>query len=234
MQYTTQYVRMPCLQARLLLEDPASWRAILSGWHQLLPATLQRWGESTASLIPVFEQHRNSKMNGGGASEWLALNRAYPNVREALQYCQSPFYIASSKAGHRVANLLENNLGLKLPADSPRLFCTLLPPNEKKVEALRTIMARPVCEDPGTTLHFVDDRFETLQAVMEAGEDLRRYKLYLADWGYCTEEEKEEARRREGVSVLSLKQFLELLKWGLVMGVDDGCEPTPEEVRAGV
>jgi hypothetical protein len=29
-------------------------------------------------------------------------------------------------------------------------------------------------------------------------------------------------------------QFLELLKWGMLMGVDDGCEPTPEEVAAGV
>lgn len=32
--------------------------------------------------------------------------------------------------------------------------------------------------------------------------------------------------------VLSLPQMLELLKWGLVSGVDDGCEPTPDEVSA--
>jgi hypothetical protein len=76
-------------------------------------------------------------------------------------------------------------------------------------------------------------RFETLQAVLEAGADLRRWNLYLANWGYCTDEEKQVARAT-GVTVLSLAQFLELLKWGIVMGVDDGCEPTPEEVAAGV
>lgn len=52
-----------------------------------------------------------------------------------------------------------------------------------------------------------------------------------------------------GATVLSLKDFHELLKWGILMGVshseyslphchvsqvDDGCEPTPEEVQAGV
>jgi hypothetical protein len=70
--------------------------------------------------------------------------------------------------------------------------------------------------------------------VLEAGADLRRYRLYLADWGYCTEQEKLAARAMRGVTVLELPQFRELLKWGIVMGVDDGCEPTPEEVAAGV
>lgn len=28
--------------------------------------------------------------------------------------------------------------------------------------------------------------------------------------------------------------LLELLKWGVMMGVDDGCEPEPEEVKEGV
>jgi hypothetical protein len=37
-----------------------------------------------------------------------------------------------------------------------------------------------------------------------------------------------------GIKVLNRTAFLELLKWGILMGVDDGCEPTPEEVAAGV
>jgi len=37
-----------------------------------------------------------------------------------------------------------------------------------------------------------------------------------------------------GVKRLQLDQFLELLKWGIVMGVDDGCAPTAEEVAAEV
>ena len=50
----------------------------------------------------------------------------------------------------------------------------------------------------------------------------------------CTEEEVAKARRTPGVKVLELPGFLELLRFGVVMGVDDGCEPTREEVRRGI
>lgn len=61
-----------------------------------------------------------------------------------------------------------------------------------------------------------------------------RYKIYLADWGYCTAEERAAAAALPGIRVISRVQFLELLKFGVIMGVDDGCEPTAEEVEAGV
>jgi hypothetical protein len=97
-------------------------------------------------------------MRGAGAAAWLALNRPYPGASDALLYCESPTYIVSSKAAHRVAALLAAHFSLQLVQDSPRLLCGLLPPNEKKVEALRLIMGRPVCADPATRLHFIDDR----------------------------------------------------------------------------
>jgi hypothetical protein len=52
--------------------------------------------------------------------------------------------------------------------------------------------------------------------------------------GYNTAAERKQAKATPGIRLLSRLQFLELLKWGVVMGVDDGCEPTPEEVAAGV
>ena len=69
-------------------------------------------------------------------------------------------------------------------------------------EALRRIMSRPICADPATTLHFVDDRLDTLLAA-RASPNLtaRPWKLYLASWGYCTAEEVAEARRHEGIQV---------------------------------
>lgn len=45
------------------------------------------------------------------------------------------------------------------------------------------------------------------------------WKLYLADWGYNTAEERAAAARLPGVRLLSRPQFLELLRWGVVMGV---------------
>lgn len=47
----------------------------------------------------------------------------------------------------------------------------------------RDIAHRPLVTNSQARLHFVDDRFETVQAVLEAS-DLKETKLrvYLADW----------------------------------------------------
>jgi len=48
-----------------------------------------------------------------------------------LSYC-------CSKAAHRVATLMQEHFGMAdVTEQSPRLFASLLPPEEKKVEALR-------------------------------------------------------------------------------------------------
>eukprot|EP00879_Flechtneria_rotunda_P030245 GHRR01032853.1.p1 GENE.GHRR01032853.1~~GHRR01032853.1.p1 ORF type:complete len:143 (+),score=45.70 GHRR01032853.1:360-788(+) len=120
-----------------------------------------------------------------------------------------------------------------LTPDSPRLFASLLPPEEKKMEALATISSRPLCQEPGVRLHFVDDRLDILLAVQQAA-NLQHWNLHLADWGYNTAAERKAAKSAPGIKLLTRSSFIELLKWGVVMGVDDGCEPTPEEVAAGV
>ena len=129
-------------------------------------------------------------------------------------------------------------------------------------------MDRPLVRESGATLHFVDDRFETVEAVAAAFDgQKKKIRVYLADWyvfvcraskhapatapplslstqtsllvyalrrGYNTNDERQAARRMPGVQLISISQFIELLTWGIVMGVDDGCEPDADEVLAGV
>jgi len=130
----------------------------------------------------------------------------------------------------QLANVL---LEMGLEGPSPRVLGDLIPPNEKKIEALRAIMSRPIASDVSSSLHFVDDRFETLEAIAQEG-DLRRFNLYLAAWGYNTPEERQAAAKLPGVRVISLQQFCELLKFGIIMGVNDGCQDTEEEALAAV
>ncbi|KAI7843756.1 hypothetical protein COHA_002654 [Chlorella ohadii] len=209
------------VMARLILEDGSNVQRILSDWDAVLPATLAAWGEADERLAAAFEAHRAALMSGA-AQRWQELNplvhgRVYEGVGEALRECPYPFYIASSKAAHRLVSLLRSQLGLELDEQSPRLFASLIPPNERKIAALRTVMERPVAE--GATLHFVDDRYETLHAVAEQAPDLlQRWKLYLADWGYNTAEERAAAARLPGVRLLSRPQFVELLRWGVIFG----------------
>lgn len=220
------------VMARLVLEDDSNVQRILQDWEPLLERTLEAWGEGGgAALAAAFESHRAAQM-AAAPDGWRALNPLYPGVDDALRACPYPFYIASSKAASRLVPLLRASLGMEVEVGSPRIFASLIPPNERKIEALREVAQRPVAQG-GATLHFVDDRYETMQAIAEQAPDLLgSYKLWLADWGYNTAEERAAAAALPGVRLLSRPQFCELLKWGVVMEVDDGCEPTPEEVEA--
>eukprot|EP00877_Chromochloris_zofingiensis_P013097 jgi/Chrzof1/8040/UNPLg00085.t1 len=220
------------VMARMLLEDPQCVDAILADWESVLNSTLSKWREDPQSLQTAFEHHRAGWLSSDRAG-WLALNQPYPGVKDALQDCQFPVYIASSKAGHRVSTLLKEHFGLDIPQDSPRLFASLMPPDEMKADALREIAARPICMESWARLHFIDDRLQTLEAVQQQA-DLGKWNLYLADWGYNTDAERQEAAAIPGITTIPRHAFLELLKWGIAMGVDDGCEPTAEEVAAGL
>lgn len=225
------------VMARLLAEDPSSVERILLEWEAVLSQCLTQWREDPEVLKREFEGRRRRRMQER-EEDWVALNPFYPGVAEALQGSPYPFYIASSKAASRLWVLLQAGLPGEegLGEGSPRVFASLIPPNEKKVEALRTIMSRPLAQDPSTTLHFIDDRFETVEAVAQCGDLRERWDLHFANWGYSTEEEREVVAGGgvPGVKSLGLAQMCELLRWGIVMGVDDGCEPTAEEVEEGV
>jgi hypothetical protein len=71
--------------------------------------------------------------------EYFAAFAAYPGIKAALQYCDFPFYIASSKDAVRVSAVATRVLGLRgfEDAASPRLFASLLPPDTAKANALR-------------------------------------------------------------------------------------------------
>ena len=223
------------VMARLICEDEDNIDRILhDGWENfILPQKMEIWQETEDSLIQFFEELRNRRASQD-PDAWVSLTQLYPGVAEALTDCSVPWYICSSKRGDRLATLLQALLGLNVDQSSSRLFHTLIPPTERKIKALCEIQQRPLCQDPQTTLHFVDDRFETIQAAALEEIVRSRYKLYLADWGYNTAEERKAASQLPGVKLPSLKQFCELLRFQLVMGVNDGCQDTETEALAAV
>ena len=54
-----------------------------------------------------------------------------------MKACKYPWYIVTSRAKHRTLKLIDSMLGESWPEDTPRLFSKMLPPNEKKIEALQ-------------------------------------------------------------------------------------------------
>jgi phosphoglycolate phosphatase-like HAD superfamily hydrolase len=231
---------------RLMAEagPEAGAERVLSGdWPgSTLASLLSDWGEDPADLASFFEAHRTAAAADEDA--WLARNAAYPGVVAALRETAMPWYVVSSKSGPRVALLARGILGQAsdgFGVGGPRVRAGLQPPDEAKpaaiVELAERVWGGPT---PGpTTLHFVDDRFDTLRAVaacpaLKGAVAARALRLWHAGWGYATEAERRAARADPAVTPLTLDAFCEFLRWGLVMGVDDGCEPSAEEVEAGV
>ena len=73
----------------------------------------------------------------GAQHAWIHRNQTYGGMYEALRACEHPWYVASSKAAHRISPLLRTLLGVDMDTASPRLFAGLIPPNERKIAALR-------------------------------------------------------------------------------------------------
>ena len=46
----------------------------------------------------------------------------------------------------------------------------------------REIMAKPMVKEQKATVHFVDDRFETVKAVAEESSLKGGVQVYMADW----------------------------------------------------
>lgn len=65
-------------------------------------------------------------------------------------------------------------------------------------------------EHPGFDAHFVEDKLSTLQKVEKDGA-LDGYNLYLVDWGYNTEPEKQYARDSSRVELINMERFGELM-----------------------
>ena len=80
---------------------------------------------------------------------------------------------------------------------------------KSKLEVLEDLLQRP--QYAGHTLHFVEDRYPTLQSVAPHLEG-HGVRLYLATWGYNTEAVREAAAEAGFVRLIGLQQFCALLK----------------------
>lgn len=74
-----------------------------------------------------------------------------------------------------------------------------------KISVLKKLIAMP--ENAGKTVCFVEDRYETLEAVSLSmlGQPL---DLYLASWGYNTEKIRKTAGKHPYINLLDLPTFV--------------------------
>lgn len=155
-------------------------------------------GSDTEDLKTIFGETRDAWIATDKA-EWIRENPIYPGVAEKLaRLAQSePWYVITTKQ-QRFVKLILDASHIDLPED--RIFG--LDRKMNKAEVLKLLAKR----HSGQIIHFVEDRFQTLQKIKQDPE-LAGVQLLLAAWGYNTEAEKGRAAV-DGITQISLEEFL--------------------------
>nr|XP_043619555.1 uncharacterized protein LOC122591355 [Erigeron canadensis] len=195
-------IKIPSLRKSSVAEG-LTIDGILENWSGLKPIIMEEWSENREDLVDLFGKVRDEWMEKDLAT-WVGANRFYPGVPDALKFASSKLYIVTTKQGRFADALLRELAGITIPPE--RIYGLGTGP---KVEVLKMLQMKP--ENKGLTLHFVEDRLATLKNVIKEPE-LNGWNLYLGDWGYNTQKEREEAETYSRIHLLQLSDFSKKLK----------------------
>lgn len=165
--------------------------ALLADWPQERDRVLQDWGFSPAELAQSMDRVRD-RWIARDRKGWLQLQRFYPGVAARLAQQTAPWVIISTKDGRFIAELLE-----QIPNLCPPLAIYGKEVGVPKTQTLIQLQAE------FERIAFVEDRLPAL----EAAAQLDSIDLYLADWGYNTDRDRQQARESDRVQLLSLADF---------------------------
>ena len=200
---------MPILIHALLqgVEDAA----VLDHWpklaQEILAATGIRSDQAMAQVDGVRDRWIQTDLDN-----WLSLHRFYPGVIERLQQAiAADIYpvIISTKEGRFIQALLAQ-AGVELAA--AQIIGKEI--KQPKTDTLKQLLQTPLKGAPRPlSIWFIEDRLKTLEKV-KARAELANISLFLADWGYNTQAEKEQAQGDSRIHLLSLNQLvLEFSSW---------------------
>lgn len=150
---------------------------------------LQDYGTNKDEMVAYFGKTRDDLI-AEDLSRWVGLNPVYPSVSACMSKLteQSVDYtIITTKQERFVRAILETN---KIQPPPQEDIYDLENPYGLKPKVLQALIDKYQPKE----IHFVEDRFETLVGVLNT-RGLERVKMYLVDWGYNTEQQREEAKR---------------------------------------
>lgn len=197
------------LLARTLLERgeaeaDAFVNSMLDGdWPGERDALMEQYGCDKETLVSSFGLTRDDWITED-MEGWLGANRMFPGVVDALNFAAAGVYIITTK-DTRFAKLLLESAGVRGIAEE-RIFGR---GSGSKISTLKKIIAMP--ESTGRKVVFVEDRYETLEAVSISmlGQPL---ELLLATWGYNTKKARETATSHPFIDLLDLQTFVSKLQ----------------------
>jgi phosphoglycolate phosphatase-like HAD superfamily hydrolase len=186
------------LIVRLLFEG-LSADTLLSDFHHRIKGLIKRDRLDTEKLKQRFGATRDEWLKRDLA-EWLKMNPLFPGVQTKLASINSDHcFIVTTKQERFVEQILSAN---KIPFPKEQIFG--LDRKLSKQQVLRQLQDKY----PGHPFVFLEDRLPTLISVMN-DRDLTNIQLVLANWGYNTTKDKQQAAVHQ-IKQINLHQFQHL------------------------
>lgn len=192
-------------------EMPVMLRAINLGygieeikmnWRRICQDILKTENLDYIAISKTLDQVRQYQIDHN-LDQWLSLHNFFPNTINTIQQLLNKenikLFIITTKEGLFVKQLLINN-GINLE----KLVIIGKEVKRPKYESLRLIIDEQ--NEKKAPVTFIEDRLEALEAVKQQ-PDLRGVKLFLADWGYNTEETRAKVANLTDINLLSLNEF---------------------------
>ncbi|KAI0563812.1 HAD-like protein [Gracilaria domingensis] len=171
---------------------------VMENWPGIRDARMEEWDLDKEDLVRVFGSVRDKWITNDQLS-WLTANKFFPDVVNAINSATGPVYIITTKQTRFAHLLLEHNKA-KIPLDHIYGF-----EKGSKISVLKELIAMP--DNRGKQVVFVEDRYETLEKVSLSmlGQPLQ---LFLATWGYNTQQVREVAEKHPFITLLDLPTFV--------------------------
>ncbi|VEP11702.1 conserved hypothetical protein [Hyella patelloides LEGE 07179] len=190
---------MPVLLRALVLKYAPE--KILTAWHDVRDEIVNREQLDKKYCTQTLDGERDNWIKND-LNDWLKLHRFYPGVLNKIRQVinsEIQFYIVTTKEGRFVKQLLQQQ-GIEL--NETQIIGKEF--KRPKYETLRII--RDNATESNAKIWFIEDRIQALKQVQQQ-PDLKNVKLFLADWGYNTEPERNLAKSDRDIQLMSLSQF---------------------------
>ena len=173
---------------------------ILQGWVSIASQIIIDEDLKPLNISAVLDNIRDEQI-ATNLENWLAEHEFYPGVLDRLQATlksSTNFVIISTKEGRFIKQLLQKQ-GVELKDEQ-------IYGKESKRPKHQILLELQQRYGESASIWFVEDRLQTL-CLVEKQSELANVTLCLADWGYNTESERQQAEKSDRIHLISLAQF---------------------------
>ncbi len=181
-----------------LLYQGETVETILSHYAEKIQQILDASNKDISTLKQIFGETRDIWINED-VNDWVAMNPLFPSIAEKLRQLseQGQWFIITTKQERFVSQILN---GYQIELEPNKIFGL-----DRKLSK-EAILTQLLAQYSQNEFYFVEDRLPTLLNILK-NKDLKAVKLFLATWGYNTQEDKQQAKAQAHIQLIEREDF---------------------------